>query len=501
MTTSLADRQFDSAWFIPACLAVFALVWTAILVVAYINVDLHPDVIETWTLGQNFQWGGSKHPPLMGWVAGLWTLVFPVTDWSFQLLAMTNSAIALWMIDVVARQFTDDVRKRFVIILLLLLTPIYQFQAQKFNANSVLFATWPLAVYCFLRSFETLQSRWAIAAGVAAALTMLGKYYSIFLLIGFLLASVVHQDRRRYFTSTAPWISMLAGGLVLSPHIYALATSSFSSFRYAYAVHGGVTAWDAFSSGLSFLLGVAATLALPAIVWAVMIRTRISDYWRDWRSLDSRLKFLLLIGVGTIISPPIVSLFSKSVIVPLWASQGLFIFVVVAVCAARFSIDRIEIVRLAGAICIFTIALLLIAPVHAYYRNTNPFPEGRNYFSLATKELMARWTALTPARLKIVSGERLAAAISFYSPDHPVYVVPSTPGGAGWQVPPAETLAKGWATMCFDDDAACQDWSKQVLAAAPRAISFSFVVQPEFLGRPGTPAKIDAIVLPPAGVR
>jgi len=37
-----------------------------------------------------------------------------------------------------------------------------------------------LATYCFLRSFENREIRWAIAAGAAGALAMLGKYYSVF---------------------------------------------------------------------------------------------------------------------------------------------------------------------------------------------------------------------------------------------------------------------------------------------------------------------------------
>ena len=65
----------ETGWAIPQLLIGFVAVWLAFLMIAYIGGDLHSDVLETWTLGRNFEWGYSKHPPLMGWVARVWTLV------------------------------------------------------------------------------------------------------------------------------------------------------------------------------------------------------------------------------------------------------------------------------------------------------------------------------------------------------------------------------------------------------------------------------------------
>ena len=70
----------EKGWAIPLLLIGFAALWTMFLIVAYLGADLHPDVLETWTIGRHFAWGNPKHPPLMGWVAGLWTTVLPLTD-------------------------------------------------------------------------------------------------------------------------------------------------------------------------------------------------------------------------------------------------------------------------------------------------------------------------------------------------------------------------------------------------------------------------------------
>ena len=125
---SLLDRWLDGVeegWGIPLLLAIFVVLWTAFLALAYQNADLHPDVIEAWTIGRTLDWSGAKHPPLMGWVTHIWTLLFPVRDWSFHLLAMVNATIALWIIDLTARRFVSGDKRAIILLLLMLLLLLY----------------------------------------------------------------------------------------------------------------------------------------------------------------------------------------------------------------------------------------------------------------------------------------------------------------------------------------------------------------------------------------
>ncbi|MET4294476.1 hypothetical protein ABIB06_005674 [Bradyrhizobium sp. LB8.2] len=130
----------EAGWAVPLLIACFVAIWTLYLAVAYAGGGLHPDTLEAWTLGRHFAWGYDKHPPLTGWVAASWTSVFPLSDWSLQLMAMANAGLALVFVDLVARQFVSG-HKRILVLLLLMLTPAYQFHAQRFNANAVLLAT------------------------------------------------------------------------------------------------------------------------------------------------------------------------------------------------------------------------------------------------------------------------------------------------------------------------------------------------------------------------
>ena len=76
-------------WLVIGFAAAHAVLWTLILVNLKAAQDVHMDVAEAFAWGQKFQFGYGKHPPLSGWVAGLWFKLFPVTNWATYALAMT----------------------------------------------------------------------------------------------------------------------------------------------------------------------------------------------------------------------------------------------------------------------------------------------------------------------------------------------------------------------------------------------------------------------------
>ncbi len=487
----------EQGWAIPVLIVGFAAIWLLFLMIAYLSGDLHPDVLETWSVGRIFAWGNAKHPPLMGWVAHVWTLVFPLTDWSFRLLAMTNAAVALWAVDLIARRFVRG-DKRAVVLLLLMLLPAYQFHAQRFNANTVLLAIWPLATYCFLRSFETRQIKWAAAAGALAAVTMLGKYYSVFLVGGFVFAAVCHPQRRIFFGSWAPWVSTLVGLVILAPHIYWLATTGATPFEYAMAAHGGRNFWPSILVACMFLLEIAAILAIPALCWVLIAESRLKRFAADFRAMNSGLWLLFLVCAGTIGFPPIVAIAFGTDMTSLWAMQGLFLIGILVVCGASYPIERFYTVNLAVLVIgIALVAVTVAAPVHAFYRNTYGYEERRNFYRLAALELTRRWHQVSHSPLPAVSGDNsLAFATAFYSPDHPRYRRPFALQYQ-WPIPPQHAFVNGWAAMCFSDDEVCGVWVRNVRATAPDAISFDFVVTDSLWGQPGVTATIVALMVPP----
>jgi len=479
----------EAGWAVPLLLVIFVAVWMAFLTLAYVNADLHPDVLEAWSVGRTFEWGNAKHPPLMGWVAYLWSRLFPLTDWSFHLLAMVNAALGLWVVDLITRRFVRG-DKRVIVLLLLMLVPAYHFHAQRFNANSVLLVLWPLASYCFLRSYETRSARWAIAAGVCAALAMLGKYYSVFLIGGFVMAAVLHPQRRAYFTSWAPWLSTLAGLLVLVPHLHWLAASDFAPFTYAEAGHTGRGQRLAAQEASKFLLGILAYFIAPAIAWLLMIRASLRRFGGDLRRMQAGPCLLLLVFASSVVLPVVVGIALGADLPALWHLQGLFFVVVAVVVATTFAVDRFDTVNLAAAVLLLSVAAVAAAPFHSIYRNTEGYKEGRHFYRLAAEELTRRWHALSATPLPAVSGDDgLAFATAFYSPDHPFYGRPFRLQ-YGWSLPPQRQLDRGWAALCFRDDAPCMDWMQRLETAQTHFVRAEFTLTAKLWGRSGTSATI-----------
>jgi 4-amino-4-deoxy-L-arabinose transferase-like glycosyltransferase len=488
----------EAGWAVPLLLIGFVAVWQAFLSIAYYDGDLHPDVLETWTFGRSVEWGYSKHPPLMGWVARAWTSVFPLSNWSFQLMALTNSAIAMWMVDLISRRFAKG-DKRLIVLFLLMLQPTYQFHAQRFNANAVLLAVWPLATYCFLRSFETRRLGWAVAAGATAALTMLGKYYSLFLIASFAFAAVLHPQRRAYYGSLAPWASVIAGLGVLGPHLHWLATTGAKPCAYALATHAGKPFDASLLQALLFIPGVAIVLVLPAAAWALISGERLKRFAQDFRALNPGLWLLFLVTVGTMIFPPITAVALGTDLQPIWALQGVFMVAILIVCGAGYSIDRFHSVNLAVATMGMAVfAVLVAAPVHALYRNSYPLHEGRNFYRPVAEELTRLWHAQSDAALPAVGGDDdLALALAFYSPDHPFYenrlVNPLMK-----RQPDSAALERGWAGLCFGEDAGCIASIEEAAVHAPRFVRSEFAVRSTLFGEPGASQRFTAVIVPPS---
>jgi hypothetical protein len=487
----------EAGWAVPLLLVGFVGAWFVYLTVAYSNGDLHSDVLEAWTLGRSINWGNDKHPPLMGWVARAWTTVFPLTNWSLNLMSLTNAAVGLWFVDLISRRFVRG-DKRFVVLLLLMLMPIYQFHAQRFNANSVLLATWPLATYCFLRSFETRELKWAVAAGLAAALVMLGKYYSVFLLAGFAFAAIVHPQRRVYFGSRAPWVSMAAGLVALAPHIYWLATTGAQPCAYALDRHLGRLLDASLVEAVVFVAGAAMLLALPAAIWALLARSRLLNFVRDFRAMNSGLWLLFLLSIATIVFPAVTAVLLRSSMMVIWSVQGLFLFVILLVCGASYQIERDRIAGLAAfTVGAALLSAVIVAPAHAVYRNTHPLHEGRNFYRQVSEELTRQWHAQVGTPLRAVGGDdALAFALAFYSPDHPIYerrLVNPLPR----PVPRKANFESGWVALCFNGDEYCALAMQTIAERAPRIIRSEIVVQSSLWGQPGASDRFIAFIVPP----
>jgi len=488
------------AWFEPenadravaALLLLFVLAWTLFHAVSYAFVDLHPDLVEIYAWSQHPSAGYYKHPPLAALIAAAWFAVFPAADWSFHLLAMVNAAVALFAVDCIARRYVSP-DKRLLVLLFLLLTPFYQFHGQRFSTNQVLLSIWPIATYCFLRAFETRTLGWSVAAGAAAALAMLGKYYSVYLVGAFIIAALAHPARWAYLRSPSPWISAAVGLIVLVPHLRWLMDSTFTPFDYIYVAHGNAPLPAVIASIGHYVLGAVGYVALPTAIYAIAVRPDARLVAETFWPSDPDRRILVVLLAAQLLLPALSAPIAGVELTPLWTMQAWFLLPIILLTQSTAVVPRTKAVYIAVVVLGITALSLMAAPFVAWSKHIGGTKHGQSYYRAISDEIMQEWRRYTDRPLTIVMGD-LAEAVTFYSPDHPDSVPFFNLRVAPW-VTPDRIEHEGYVVLC--DQRGCIDEAARRAASEPRAIRREFELNRRHLGHDGPSGRFTVLIVPP----
>src|ERR1700675_1774167 len=217
--------------------AAHAVLWTLILVNLKAAQDVHMDVAEGFAWGQKFQFGDGKHPPLAGWVAGVWFRIFPVANWATYALAMATLGCGLVICWLIALRVVDR-RRAFFVVVMLALYPIFNFKGFKYNPDLLQLVTLPLLVLAFLHAFEKRTARAGLWLGLAAALALMTKYWVLTMIGAIGIAALLHPERLKFLRSPAPWVAVATLAVAMIPHLVWLKQVDFVPLTYAGDVYG-----------------------------------------------------------------------------------------------------------------------------------------------------------------------------------------------------------------------------------------------------------------------
>ena len=341
-------------------LAVYAVLWTIYGTIAKSGQGLHPDMTELLDWSRHLAWG-YKHPPLAAAIVWLWFSVLPVAEWSYYLLAMLMPAIALWIVWRLSADYLD-IEKRVFGIALLTLVPFFNFHALKFNVNTVLMPLWAATTLWFLRSYTTRSTLTAALAGAGAAACMLGKYWSIFLIAGLVVAALIDNRRGAYFRSAAPWITVLAGVVVLAPHLVWLYQHDFEPFGYALVVHGDKSFAAAFISVLGYLAGSAGYVAIPVMIALVAGRPGRATLADIMWPADPDRRLAAAAFWGPLLLPVAGALASGTDITSLWSMSAWTLLPVLLLSPPAMTISSVDMRRLLAFAVALPLVMLIMSP-------------------------------------------------------------------------------------------------------------------------------------------
>jgi Dolichyl-phosphate-mannose-protein mannosyltransferase len=167
----------------------FVIAWLLFWTMSTAPLDVHIDNDEALLCARHFAFG-YKHPPMTGWIFMAWFALLPRQQRAVDLLNVTNSAVALGITWWLLRDHLDKNRALLGFIALILI-PLYDIKAEVLNANTVILLFWAATLLFYLRARRSLGAVDAFLAGAFASLTMLGKYWAVFLFAGTVVAALV----------------------------------------------------------------------------------------------------------------------------------------------------------------------------------------------------------------------------------------------------------------------------------------------------------------------
>lgn len=443
-------------------LAVYVLVWTVYGAIAKGTQGLHFDMVEVIAWSRDLSFGYLKHPPLAAAVVWAWFAVFPVAEWSYYLLAMTMPALALWIMWHLSADYLDA-DKRIAGLALMMLVPFFNFHALKFNVNTVLMPLWAVTTFWFLRSFTTRGKVYAALAGLAAAAAMLGKYWSVLLLAGLIVAALSDRRRAAYFRSPAPWITIAAGLIVIAPHIGWLLEHDFAPFTYAMSVHGDKAFGNTLTAALGYLGGSLGYIALPLLV--VLVATRgdratLADM--AWPA-DAGRRLAAAAFWAPFLLPAFAALATGTEITSLWSMSAWTLLPVLLLSSPRIVLRPADSQRLLLMAAALPLVALIISPAIAIMNRRDGAPPPAAQSHLLAIEVERIWHETTPLPLRFVGGDGdILLGVVAYAADRPRALM------AGLAEPSETQLRQaGMVLLCFTGDQACLDGAKRSAGAAP----------------------------------
>jgi 4-amino-4-deoxy-L-arabinose transferase-like glycosyltransferase len=491
--------------------AVHAALWTLILANLKAAQDVHMDVAETFAWGQKFQFGYGKHPPLAGWVAGLWFNLFPVADWSSYALAMATLGCGMVISWLVALRVVDR-RRAFFTVVMLALYPVFNFKGFKYNPDLLQLVTLPLLVLAYLNAFEKRSVRAGWLLGLAGALALMTKYWVLTMIGAVGLAALIHPARLLFLRSPAPWVAIAVLVLAMTPHLLWLKEVNFVPLTYAGDVYGLESRAQNVQLVLGYIGHNVGLLALPialaalALSWPTRWRDPFKFATRAWsRGANAGVNMPQALNIWIIqlivaIGPPLGALIFTVYMKTDWGISLFFLTPLTLVAIPALRVQKIALFRITAIWLVISLAVLGASPLIAKYeleRNPNASNTYASRSGLA-RELTEAWRARFRTRWAVVAGTtEIGEPLTFYSADHPA---PFTPGEV-WSsglTSLEEAKRLGFIGVCDTTDyrlPTCDAW---MTANAPNAERLAITTQRFFKGAAG-PATAWKIYIAPPG--
>ncbi|WP_063693131.1 glycosyltransferase family 39 protein [Bradyrhizobium stylosanthis] len=511
-----ATRPEARLWLVIQLAILHAVLWTFILINLKAAQDVHMDVAEAWGWGQKFLWGYGKHPPLSGWVAGLWFMAFPATDWATYALAMATVGTGMVICWLVALRVVDA-RRAFLIVVMIALYPIFNFKGFKYNPDLLQLVTLPLLVLAYLNAFEKRSWQSGIWLGLAGALALMTKYWVLTMIGAIGLAALLHPQRMRFLLSPAPWVAIATMVVAMIPHIVWLADVHFVPLTYAgdtYSLHddrllhqlvGGYALHNFALLALPVALAALAMALVPP--WLkLLLRAPWRIVTRAWArganpgvNLSQALN-VWIVQIIVAVGPPVGALAFSIYMKTDWGISLFFLVPLALVAIPTLRVQSAVLFNIAAIWLVLSAATLAASPWIAAREMAANAGNAQIYGARSelARELTQAWHSRFGSRWAVVAGtmEQIQPLV-FYSPDHPAALLPLEAWDSG--LTSREDAKKYGFIGVFDPtDGRLPAFEKWVSETAPNAERIVMTTRRFTHGKAGPAMSWNIYIAPPA---
>jgi hypothetical protein len=438
-------------------LVAFVAAWMIFWTISTAPLDTHLDNDEALIWAQHFAFG-YKHPPMTGWLFMAWFAVFPRQQWAVDLLNVTNCAVALAITWRLLRDHLDS-NAALLGLISLIMVPLYDVKAEVLNANTVMMPFWAATLLFYLRARRGLGVADAFLAGAFASLTMLGKYWAVFLFAGMAVAALVGPGTKRFWRSPAPYVMALGAAVVIAPHVWWMLTDRVS-LTFAESVINNTSFRDALVLSAYYVVGA------------------IDE--------DRRQAWILL--WVPLVLPALVNLAVPYRLTPDWTFPNWALLPIVLYGARGLVVDQRSVARAGVFAVIAVLAVLVASPVIAAVRVVRGPDQFRPHF----RQVVETAEQLAGKPLHFYAGSAdLTAGLYIYMPG--AQLMSANPLSADGR---ARSGARGLLVACLMTDTPCRQMSEALVSAGARTTTVALTRS--FLGFSGPPLTVQITVVPPA---
>jgi 4-amino-4-deoxy-L-arabinose transferase-like glycosyltransferase len=489
-------------------IAAHVITMTLFATLARLPEPVWDDMLEAWAWGQQFQLGYYKHPPLSAWIAGLWFKILPRTDASYYALSALNigaGLVGVWRLSrLLLRSYA-----RLSAVSLLLFTPSYHYMGTNFNANTILLSIWPWTAYYFVKTLHTNAWKDGIAFGVLCGWALLGKYYSILLLLSCFFAALLHPRRRAYFGSAAPYCAAAVCAAVVAPHAWWAFQAGLPTVDYALAKSGHCLllrfdceraarpiSQNTYSAVTTGLVAIAVNALGTAILLTALGRRStvlVRRVWHFWKSPQNA--WLMMLGFGPIVATLVLGIAGYVKVAPNYLIPTVYILPLLVLIAVGPALTPRRVRGIMITAALFMVFTLTISPIVAYASMVLRVSDRKLISPDVATVATELWHEEVKAPVRIAAGsEAFSLALPFYSADGPNEFTHFNVQQAPW-ITPERIAREGMLCVCAATDVACLQQTKRY--ELPETKRWLRVFQKSFRGVHGTPIEVVIIMVPP----